>query len=83
MTEHFSARALRQFDNPTPPADPSSATGTSGTGTVAGLGSCGEVVYPVPAQYVGNDAHNWHDSGRHWSSWHSGTDFGAPCGTPV
>jgi len=63
--------------------DPSSATGTSGTGTVAGSGSCGEVVYPVPAQYVGNDAHNWHDSGRHWSSWHSGTDFGAPCGTPV
>ena len=52
-------------------------------GGAAGSPSCGDVVYPVPAQYVGNGAHNWHDSGRHWSSWHSGTDFGAPCGTPV
>jgi endonuclease/exonuclease/phosphatase (EEP) superfamily protein YafD len=45
--------------------------------------SCGEVVYPVPAQYIANDAHNWHNSGSHWDSWHTGTDFGAPCGTPV
>jgi endonuclease/exonuclease/phosphatase family metal-dependent hydrolase len=59
---------------------PDAPTSTAG---VAGVGSCGEVVYPVPAPYVGNDVHNWHDSGAYWSAWHSGTDFGAPCGTPV
>jgi len=59
------------------PKPPATSVGVS-TGA-----ACAEVVYPVPAQYVGNDAHNWHDSGRRWSSWHSGTDFGAPCGTPV
>lgn len=45
--------------------------------------SCSEIVYPVPAAYVGNDAHNWHSQGSSWDSWHTGTDFGAPCGTPV
>jgi len=57
--------------------------GLLAAGGAAGSSRCGEVVYPVPARYIGNDAHNWHDSGSHWSSWHSGTDFGAPCGTPV
>jgi endonuclease/exonuclease/phosphatase family metal-dependent hydrolase len=59
---------------PDAPADP--------IGAAAGS-ACGEVVYPVPVQYVGADADNWHDTGPYWSSWHSGTDFGAPCGTPV
>ena len=45
--------------------------------------ACDEVVYPVPAQYVGTDNHNWHDTGPYWSNWHTGTDFSAPCGTPV
>lgn len=45
--------------------------------------ACEEVVYPVPESYVGADAHNWHDTGAHWDSWHTGTDFAAPCGTPV
>ena len=45
--------------------------------------NCSEIVYPVPAAYVGNDAHNWHSQGSAWDSWHTGTDFGAPCGTPV
>jgi peptidase M23-like protein len=45
--------------------------------------SAAKVVYPVPAPYVDTDAHNWHDSGGSWDSWHTGTDFGAPCGTPV
>jgi murein DD-endopeptidase MepM/ murein hydrolase activator NlpD len=45
--------------------------------------TCGPVVYPVPVAYIGNDAHNWHDNGSHWGSWHTGTDFAAPCGTPV
>jgi len=44
---------------------------------------CDEVVYPVPAQYIGTDRKNWHDTGPYWSNWHSGTDFSAPCGTPV
>lgn len=45
--------------------------------------SCDEVVYPVPAQYIGTDRKNWHDTGPYWSNWHSGTDFSAPCGTTV
>ncbi len=45
--------------------------------------SCDEVVYPVPAQYVGTDNHNWHETGPYWSKWHTGTDFSAPCGTTV
>ncbi len=44
---------------------------------------CGEVVYPVPAQYADNDARNWRETGPYWSNWHSGTDLAAPCGTPV
>lgn len=45
--------------------------------------SCDEVVYPVPAQYIGTDRKNWHDTGPYWSNWHTGTDFSAPCGTTV
>ncbi|MBZ5733579.1 peptidoglycan DD-metalloendopeptidase family protein [Nocardioides sp. TRM66260-LWL] len=44
---------------------------------------CDEVVYPVPAQYIGADRKNWHDTGPYWSNWHTGTDFSAPCGTTV
>ena len=55
------------------------APGQSAEDTAA----CGDIVYPVPAQYVANDAQNWHDNGNHWASWHTGTDFGAPCGTTV
>lgn len=44
---------------------------------------CGPVVYPVPSAYVDADRHNWHDAGPDWSSWHTGTDFSMPCGTPV
>jgi hypothetical protein len=43
--------------------------------------SCDEVVYPVPAQYIGTDRKNWHDTGPYWTNWHTGTDFSAPCGT--
>lgn len=43
----------------------------------------GGVVYPVPPAHVGTDSHNWGGSGSHWSSWHTGTDFSVPCGTPV
>jgi murein DD-endopeptidase MepM/ murein hydrolase activator NlpD len=43
----------------------------------------GGVVYPIPPAYIGTDSHNWGGSGSHWSSWHTGTDFSVPCGTPV
>jgi murein DD-endopeptidase MepM/ murein hydrolase activator NlpD len=46
-------------------------------------GGCGQVVYPVPGPYTGSDRHNWHSAGQRWSSWHTGTDFSVPCGTPV
>lgn len=46
-------------------------------------GVTGDATYPVPAGYVGADRHNWHSQGSSWGSWHTGTDFSAPCGTPV
>ena len=44
--------------------------------------SCG-IVAPLPANLLGTDQHNWHHAGSHWGSWHTGTDFSVPCGTPV
>ena len=58
-----------------------SVAGTSGT-LDCGAAS-GKVLYPVPAAYIGNDARNWHATGTHWNTWHTGTDFAAPCGTPA
>ena len=43
----------------------------------------GGVVYPIPPGLIGTDSHNWGGTGSHWSSWHTGTDFSVPCGTPV
>ena len=43
----------------------------------------GRVVYPAPPAFIGTDNRNWGGSGSHWSSWHTGTDFSVPCGTPV
>jgi murein DD-endopeptidase MepM/ murein hydrolase activator NlpD len=45
--------------------------------------AAGSIVYPVPAAFVGTDQHNWGGTGSHWGSWHTGTDFSVPCGTPV
>lgn len=57
-----------------------SVYGTRGTGfPVAG----GPVVYPVPAALVASNQNNWGESGGSWTSWHTGTDFSIPCGTPV
>ena len=44
---------------------------------------CDEIAAPLPANLLGSDNHNWHNSGSHWGSWHTGTDFSVPCGTPV
>jgi murein DD-endopeptidase MepM/ murein hydrolase activator NlpD len=68
---------LRRFDHPTSPVNAQvSPVGLEGA-------SCDEVVYPVPAQYIGTDRKNWHDTGPYWTNWHTGTDFSAPCGTTV
>ncbi|WP_310962468.1 peptidoglycan DD-metalloendopeptidase family protein [Nocardioides terrisoli] len=45
-----------------------------------GLGS---VTWPVPANLAGTDEHNFGHRGSLWSSFHTGTDFAVPCGTPV
>jgi len=61
-------------------AVPSMVSGDCGSlATIA----AGSIVYPVPAAYIGTDQHNWGSTGSHWGSWHTGTDFSLPCGTPV
>lgn len=47
------------------------------------LAAAGTVVYPVPAAFKGSNQNSWGHSGGNWSSWHTGTDFSVPCGTPV
>ncbi|MFJ2758771.1 peptidoglycan DD-metalloendopeptidase family protein [Nocardioides sp. NPDC087217] len=47
-----------------------------------GAGSS-EAVYPVPSALAGADRRNWGGHSDHWDSWHTGTDFSLPCGTPV
>lgn len=47
------------------------------------LTAAGTVVFPVPAAFIGSNQNNWGHSGGNWSSWHTGTDFSVPCGTPV
>ena len=46
-------------------------------------GGCDDIAAPLPAKLLGTDEHNWHHAGSHWGSWHTGTDFAVPCGTPV
>lgn len=53
------------------------------TGDGQPLASGGPVVLPVPAGFAMSDQRNWGGSGANWSSWHTGTDFSVPCGTPV
>ena len=47
------------------------------------LASAGSVGYPVPANLTGTNQNNWGADGSQWASWHTGTDFSVPCGTPV
>lgn len=55
----------------------------AGSCDATGLGITGAVAYPVPPAFVGADSHNWGGSGANWASWHTGTDYSVPCGTPV
>lgn len=57
-----------------------SVVGDTGTGA---CGASGEVVYPVPVALTGTDRRNWHESSSIRASWHTGTDFSIPQGTPV
>jgi murein DD-endopeptidase MepM/ murein hydrolase activator NlpD len=43
----------------------------------------GDVAYPVPWDSRPSDSRNWGGGGSRWSTWHTGTDFAVPCGTPV
>lgn len=45
--------------------------------------AAGGISYPVPAGLTSSDSHNWGGQGSMWDSWHTGTDFSVPCGTPV
>ena len=58
-------------------------TTTPAACSVDPFAATGGLVYPVPAAFLGTDAHNWGSTGNHWDSWHTGTDFSVPCGTPV
>jgi murein DD-endopeptidase MepM/ murein hydrolase activator NlpD/endonuclease/exonuclease/phosphatase family metal-dependent hydrolase len=75
-------------DSATGPSDVVSSpladvSGGSESCTQLALASTGAVVYPVPANLASTNRDNWGGHGAHWQSWHTGTDFSVPCGTPV
>lgn len=47
------------------------------------VASDSSIDYPVPTSLAWSDRRNWGGQGASWSSWHTGTDFSLPCGTPV
>jgi murein DD-endopeptidase MepM/ murein hydrolase activator NlpD len=63
------------------PTSPAECDSVDAVGT--GAGSSSAVGFPVPAGLLASDNHNWGGQGSMWSSWHTGTDFSVPCGTPV
>lgn len=65
------------------PTTPTTQQCESDDVTTAAPGATSAVVYPVPPGAVASDNHNWGGQGGMWSSWHTGTDFSVPCGTPV
>ena len=85
--------AWRAYSHPSGKSDPTllhmdhvhvSVVGESGTGSATSGGcAAGSVVYPVAAEFAANDSHNWGSTGALWASLHTGTDFPAPCSTPV
>lgn len=69
-----------------------STTATGEDGNIEASGDCasaaaaptgaGTIHWPLkPGSFT--DQRNWHDSSSLRSSWHTGTDLSAPCGTPV
>jgi len=59
------------------------ANGASTTCDQAVMVSPGSVVWPVPASMANSNLNNFGETGPNWSSYHTGTDFSVPCGTPV
>ena len=57
--------------------------GMAGGGCSGPSDVTGQVVQPLPASASYVDQANWGNSGAHWESTHTGTDFSAACGTPV
>jgi len=76
-------RTQRLSDHPLVVATTAPTGGCGAAELASSATTCGEVSFPVPADLIGTDARNWGDSGGLWSTWHTGTDFAVPCGTPV
>lgn len=72
---------LQQVAGTTP--DSQASTNLADCADPAGPATNGNVSWPVPARLASTDRRNWGGGGAHWSSWHTGTDFSVPCGTPV
>lgn len=79
--EPLARRLLSDPDLAAADITPASFGGT--TECTPGTTFPGEVVFPLPAGSGYVDRVNWGNSGSHWSSTHTGTDFSVACGTPV
>lgn len=55
----------------------------SGEECAAGFAAVGAVVAPIAPGVRLTDLRNFGNRGSHWANGHTGTDFSAPCGTPV
>ena len=82
LYEQWVPLATRLTEQLWPGAAASLTTAPTTCGSLPFVGP-GGVVYPIPPAFIGTDNHNWGSAGSHWDSWHTGTDFSVPCGTPV
>src|SRR5680860_147169 len=82
LYEQWVPLATRLTEQLWPRAAASLTTAPAACGSLPFVGP-GGVVYPIPPAFIGTDNHNWGSAGSHWDSWHTGTDFSVPCGTPV
>ncbi|GAB3662616.1 hypothetical protein GCM10027596_24470 [Nocardioides korecus] len=82
LYEQWVPLATRLTDQLWPGATATLTTAPAACGSSPSVGP-GGAVYPVRPAFIGTDSHNWGGTGSHWSSWHTGTDFSVPCGTPV
>jgi murein DD-endopeptidase MepM/ murein hydrolase activator NlpD len=85
LYEQWVPLAIRLTEKLWPGADVSLVTAGAGPSCdqVLLASGSGEVVYPVHGDFRWSDNRNWGDAGSRWDNWHTGTDFSAPCGTPV
>lgn len=64
-------------------ADPAVYFGGTTGGCAPVSYSAGDVVVPLPDSATYVDQKSFGNSGAHWASTHTGTDFSTACGTPV